>query len=149
MSAARRFGLLIASVLLSSGILSYGQSPRFTKPGSKPTESEHIKGPNGLDSWTLNWPVPDSNYGDQPLPFTLVLARNGHKLRHIQGDPFVWKWMFWSDGGQVAYETGPLHFSMTCVLIDVGSGRQVETVDCWQELPTDAPDWAKALENRR
>jgi|GEM_PF-1309604 len=149
MSTARRFGLLIASVLLSSGILSYGQSPRFTKPGSKPTESEHIKGPNGLDSWTLNWPVPDSNYGNEPLPFTLVLARNGHKLHRIQGDPFVWKWMFWDSGHQVAYQTGPLHFSMTCVLIDVGSGRQVETVDCWQELPADAPDWAKALEKQR
>jgi len=51
--------------------------------------------------------------------FTLVLARNGHRLRRIEGEPIIWKWMFWADGRQVAYETGPLHFGMSCVLADV------------------------------
>jgi len=149
MSATRRFGSLIAFVLLSSGILSYEQSPRFAKPDSKPTESEHIKGPNGLDSWTLNWPLFDSNDADNPLPFVLVISQNGRALQRITGHPFIWKWMFWDGGHQVAYETGPLHFSMACVLMDIGNGRQVDTIDCWQELPTNAPEWAKALEKQR
>ena len=148
MAAARR---LVA--FFSIAIFAVGPSPlaRASKPSAeetKPTESEHTKGPHGLEGWTLNSPVPGSNYGDQRFAFTLVLARNGRLLHRVQGDPIIWNWMFWSDGRQVAYETGPFHFSMSCVLIDTASGRRVDMIDCWQELHADAPDWAKALEKR-
>jgi hypothetical protein len=46
----------------------------------------------------------------------------------------------------VAYETGPFHFGMTCVLADVKTGRRMGSVDCYHELPPDAPDWVQALE---
>ena len=55
--------------------------------------------------------------------------------------------MFQNDGKQVAYESGPLHFSMTCVLADVATGRQVGTYDCFGELPADAPAWVESLED--
>jgi hypothetical protein len=41
--------------------------------------------------------LPDSNYGDERFAFTIVFARNGHRLRRIEGEPIIWKWMFWAD----------------------------------------------------
>jgi hypothetical protein len=117
--------------------------------GDKPTESVHTKGPHGLEGWTLESPVPESSYGDERFGFTLVLARDGQILRRIKGDPIVWRWMFWEDGKQVAYETESFHFSMACVLADVETGRELGRVDCYHELPADAPDWVKALEGKK
>jgi hypothetical protein len=54
--------------------------------------------------------------------------------------------MFTPDGKQVAYESGPLHFSMSCVLVDIATGKQVGYFDCFQELPDGAPAWVKTLE---
>lgn len=55
--------------------------------------------------------------------------------------------MFWESGKQVAYETGSLHFNMACRLIDIASGRQLASLDCYRDLAEDAPEWAKALRN--
>jgi hypothetical protein len=121
--------------------------PLAARSAEKPTESEHRRGPHGLEGWTLDAPVPDSGYGDERFAFTLVLARDGHVLHRIGGDPFIWKWLFWADGRQVAYETGPFHFGMTCILVDVRSGRKMSSYDCYHELPVNAPEWAKALES--
>jgi hypothetical protein len=112
-----------------------------------PTEqipSEHKSGPNGLEGWTLSGPIDDQS--DEKYPFTLILARNGQVIRRIDGDPFVWKWMFLEDGRRVAYESGPLHFSMTCILAEVNTGRKLAAYDCFRELPSKAPAWVKTLE---
>jgi hypothetical protein len=124
----------------------FAQAPHSARPDSKPTKSDYIKGPHGLEGWTLNSPVPGSGYGDQKLPLTLVLARNGHILHRINGDGFIWRWMFWADGLQVTYESGPLHFGLACVLYDLKRGREVDRIDCYHDLPADAPDWVRALE---
>lgn len=134
---------ILAAVALAAPAL-----PQITPSKDKPTESEHRQGPNGLEGWTLNWTLPDpSPYGDEKFAFTLVLARNGHVIRKIEGDPIIWRWMFRADGQQVAYETGPLHFDMTCVLADIKSGRALSSYDCYHELPADAPEWVKTLES--
>ena len=119
--------------------------PLVSQTKDKPTETEHRTGPHGLEGWTLEYPLPDLNYGDERFALTLVLARNGHRLRRIEGEPIIWKWMFWADGRQVAYETGPLHFGMSCVLADVKTGRKLERLDCYHELPTNVPAWVTAL----
>jgi hypothetical protein len=67
-------------------------------------------------------------------------------IRKIDGDPFVWKWMFLANGRQVAYESGPLHFSLTCILADIQTGRILKSYDCFRELPESAPEWVKRLE---
>lgn len=120
-------------------------SPLVSQTKNKPAESEHRTGPHGLEGWTLEWPWPDSSYGDERFAFTLVLARNGHRIRRIGGAPIIWKWMFWADGRQVAYETGPLHFGMSCVLADAKTGRQLEILDCYHKLPAHVPAWVTAL----
>lgn len=84
----------IFKVLGSIAILAISPS-LVSQTKDKPTESEHRTGPHGLEGWTLESPLPDSNYGDERFAFTLVLARNGHRLRRIEGDPIIWKWMFW------------------------------------------------------
>ena len=112
----------------------------------RPTESRHRQGPDGLEGWTLNYALP--GHGSDRYPKTLVLARRGHIIRHIAGEPFVWRWIFWAGGRQIAYETGPLHFGMQCNLSDVTTGRKLATFDCFHGLPADAPQWEKALESR-
>ncbi|MFL6306999.1 MAG: hypothetical protein ACJ72H_25995, partial [Candidatus Sulfotelmatobacter sp.] len=60
--------------------------------------------------------------------------------------PFVWKWIFWARGRQIAYEAGPLHFGMLCILADIQTGRELASYDCFHGVPVDAPDWEKALD---
>jgi hypothetical protein len=146
MDIQRCLRLLVALVVFLSGFPQYAQSPRGTKSGSKPTESEHVKGPHGLEAWTITWPLSKDIYqGEGRFAFALVLARNGVVIRRIEGSPIIWNWIFWSDGQQIAYETGPLHFSMMCVLIDTETGRRLSDYDCYT-YPKTTPDWVNALE---
>jgi hypothetical protein len=132
--------LLVAVAILA------GTVPLCAQNKDKPTESAHVRGPDGLVGWTLESPVPDSGYGDERFAFTLVIARAGRIVRRIDGDPMIWRWIYWDDGRRVAYETGPFHFGMMCVLVDVKTGRRVGSVDCYHELPDNAPAWVGALE---
>ena len=107
--------------------------------------SAHRHGPHELEGWTLDSTIPD--HGVERYPTALLIARRGRIIQRFKGNAFVWNWMFQNDGKQVAYESGPLHFSMTCVLADVATGRQVGTYDCFGELPADAPAWVESLED--
>lgn len=128
---------MIGMLVLSGAALAHQPSQADT-----PSESAHRAGPNGLEGWTVIYPSPDG----RGYPTTLVIAQRGHVVRRIQGDPLVWKWMFWENGNQVAYQTGSLHFNMACVLVDIASGRQLANLDCYRELAEDAPAWEKALQ---
>lgn len=139
MKAAIWFGALLALSVAPSAI------PQSSKTSDKPTPSEHRPGPHGLEGWTLDGPIPD--HPGEKFPFTLVIGRNGRVIRRFPGDGFVWKWMFLDDGKRVAYESGPLHFGLACVLADIQSGKQLEIYNCFPNpLPADAPDWVKTLE---
>ncbi len=133
-------GLFVAVAIVAGTVSLWAQNK------DKPTESAHVRGPDGLEAWTLESPVPDSGYGDERFAFTLLIARDGHVVRRIDGDPIIWRWIFWKDGSRVAYETGPFHFGVTCVLVDVKTGRRMGSVDCYHDLPKDVPDWVTALE---
>ena len=110
----------------------------------KPIESAHVAGPNGLEGWTESVTIEEvANQG--PLPIALVIAQRGKVLRRIDGSPFVWNCKFQLDGKRVAYETGPLHFGMMCVLADIRTGKQLESLDCYQP-PPHMPAWAEELE---
>ncbi len=139
---------LCCALLIGRSFTTMARS-QAKSPGEKPVESEHRKGPNGWEGWTLDSSIPDDSNGGEKYPFTLVLARNGHEIRRISGDPFVWRWIFWADGKQVAYESGPLHFGMNCILADIKTGRQLGSVDCYHELPDNAPEWAVKLESAK
>ena len=138
MRSAKTIGPLVVLAATAAAAL------QFAGGKDKPTESEHRQGPHGLEGWTLNWPDPDNP--DERLPATLIVARNGRVLRRIDGDGMVWRWMFWADGAQVAYESGPKHFGLACVLFDLAKGHEVARVDCYHDLPANGPDWVKALE---
>ena len=113
----------------------------------RPTESEHIKGPAGLEGWKLNYPFPDR---PQDLyPRILVITRNERVIRRITGQHYIWKWIFWNEGRQVAYEDGPPHFLMRCILVDLKTGAEEQNYDCFSELPKDAPLWLESLEKVR
>jgi hypothetical protein len=110
------------------------------------TASPHRKGPHGLEGWTLVVPV--ENQGN--LPMTLVIARDNKIVRKFPGDVFVWSWIFLNDGRQVAYESGPLHFAMSCVLADIRTGKEQASFDCFAgPLAEDAPAWVKQLKAYR
>jgi hypothetical protein len=128
---------MISMLLWAGAALAQGSR------ANKPIESAHRMGPNGLEGWTESYPLADG----QSVPANLVIAQRKHVIRRIQGDPLVWRWMFWENGKQVAYETGSLHFNMACRLVDIASGRQLANLDCYRELPENAPAWEKALQN--
>ena len=132
--------LTIISMFLLAGAAS-AQASR----ADKPIESTHRAGPDGLEGWTESYPFADG----QRSPANLVISQRKHVIRRIQGDPFVWRWMFWENGKQVTYETGSLHFNMACRLVDIASGRQLANLDCYRELAEDAPAWEKALRNAK
>src|ERR1700743_2455410 len=90
-------------------------------------ESAHRQGPHGLEGWTLKSSIPDRP--GETYSFTLVLARRGQIVQRISGDPLVWRWMFWAAGRQVAYESGPLHFDLACVLADISTGHELARYD--------------------
>ena len=112
-------------------------------PARAQSESAHRDGPNGLEGWTESLPVE----GQGELPAVLVIARNHRLLRRIADGPFIWKWMFLPGGKQVAFETGPLHFSLSCELMTLSTGKVTAVVDCLHDLPVNAPDWVRRLEN--
>jgi hypothetical protein len=118
--------------------------PQTVPTTERPTESQHRCGPDGLEGWTLNYTIPDRP--GQQYPEVLVLARRGRIIRRITGSPFVWNWIFWAGGQQIAYETGPLHFGMLCTLADIPTGRELANYDCFHGLPASAPEWEKALQ---
>jgi hypothetical protein len=137
MAAARRLLALALLALVAA---------QASQPADKPTASAHRPGPDGLEGWTLESSVPGSGYGDERFAFTLVIARHGHIVRRISGEPIIWKWIFWADGGQVAYETGPFHFSETCFLVRLSDGRKLDSYDCYHDLPPAKPAWVRALD---
>lgn len=94
----------------------------------------------------MDYALPDSSYKDECFAGELVIARKGRVIRRFNDGELIWQWMFWKDGEQVAFEEGPLHFGMACVLKDLKTGREIGNYDCYHELPKDAPDWVKALE---
>ena len=109
--------------------------------------SEHIAGPRGLSGWTLEYLLPEEFAQDKGEyePMTLVIARNGHEIRRIEGKPFLWNWIFWDDGRKVAVQRGPKHFVMSCSLFDVKTGRELDEMDCFHDLPSNAPEWARKV----
>lgn len=121
-------------------------APTEAQPADKTSQSAHKAGPGELEGWTLDAPVPDSGYGDEHFAFTLVIARHGHTIRRISGEPIIWKWPFWAGGRQVAYETGAFHFSDNCYLIRLSDGRKLDSYGCYHNLPRAKPDWVKALD---
>jgi hypothetical protein len=139
---------LASCVLLFIALFRIPELGTQSAPKSeRPTESEHLLGPNGMAGWTLNYPNPDRP--DERYPRTLILSRHGRIIRRFVGEHYVWKWIFWADGHQVAYKDGPPHFVMRCVLADVATGRRLADVDCFGELPSDAPHWLRKLEDAR
>ncbi len=126
--------------------LAAAVAPQASQSADRPTQSACKSGPDGLEGWTLDSPVADSGYGDERFAFTLVIARHGHIIRWISGKPIIWKWIFWADGRQVAYETGPFHFSDICFLIRLSDGRKLDSYDCYHDLPPAKPHWVKALD---
>lgn len=120
------------------------QDVSIRAPG-KPVQSAHRPGPNGLEGWTDNYPVVGRSK-DERYPMVLVIARDARVLQRIEGEPFVWKWIFWSGGREVAFEAGPFHSGLDCVLADSATGRRLATYDCFHGFPRNAPGWVKALE---
>ncbi len=137
---------IFVAPLLFAGVLLAGAAQAAD---DRPVESPHVAGPHGLEGWTLNSPLPDNQNAGERYPFTLVIARNGKALRKIPGDAFIWHWIFWDDGRKVAYEAGPLHFSLQCNLYDLAKGRVIASFDCFHGIPDNAPAWLDALENPR
>jgi hypothetical protein len=132
---------------LITPLLAPQVQPQAAQTAGQPTVSAHRHGPNGLEGWTLNYPFPDRS--EDRYPRTLVLSQHGRILRRFVGQHYIWNWIFWANGRQVAYEDGPPHFVMRCILADLKTARELANVDCFGDLPGDAPRWLKTLQEVR
>lgn len=113
----------------------------------QPSEFPHHPGPNGLEAWALH-----ANYSGglaeyNQYPATLIIARRGRILRRIDGSPFLWSWIFLDGGKRVAYESGPLHGAMSCVLENVTTGKQLAVFDCGVTKGKTVPSWVAAIQS--
>jgi hypothetical protein len=144
MKSGRWFRLPAIFLIAAGAFPQAAPPPDQPAQPARPAESTHIQGPEGTEGWTLDSPIPDRP--NETFPFTLVIARKGRVLRKIDGDPFVWQWIFWNNGRQVAYESGPLHFGLQCTLLNVRTGKKLASYDCFHGVPNEAPAWLEALE---
>jgi hypothetical protein len=118
-------------------------------PSAYAQTTARATGPDGLEAWTLDRHTPE--FRKNTVPLGIAIARNGKIIRTIgesEGRPYFWNLMFLPDGKRIAYETGPFHWSMTCVLMDIQSGKHLEEHDCFtNESIAAAPDWVKQLDS--
>ena len=98
--------------------------------------------------WTIN--VESTQYS---IPMSVVIFQHKQVLHTFAQGQMVWNWMFVEGGKRVAVVFGPTHGPEIgdYQLYDVKTGKLVSEV--WgdadtQSLKTDAPDWAKRLEDR-
>ncbi|MDE3199691.1 MAG: hypothetical protein KGN79_02125 [Acidobacteriota bacterium] len=134
-------------ILMVACLASFARAQNTATPAQKQDESAHVHGPDGLEGWTLNGSINDRAHDGEVYPFTLVIARHGKIIHRIPGDAFIWKWVFWDGGKDLAYMSGPLHFSATCHLIRISDWHQIADYDCYHDTPSPQPDWVLALES--
>ena len=106
------------------------------------------------DRETLGWTINVENCcTSYSIPLSVVVFRHKHVLHTFDQGLMVWSWMFLEGGKQVAVVFGPTHGPEAgdYQLYDVKTGKLVSEVlgDAeTQSLKTDAPDWAKRLQDR-
>jgi len=106
------------------------------------------------DRQTLGWTINVENCcTSYSIPLSVVVFRQKQVLHTFDQGQMVWSWMFVEGGKQVAVVFGPTHGPEVgdYQLYDVKTGKLVSEV--WgdaetQSLKTDAPDWAKRLQDR-
>jgi hypothetical protein len=106
------------------------------------------------DRETLGWMINVQNCcTSYSIPLSVVVFQHKRVLHTFQQGQMVWSWMFLDGGKQVAVVFGPTHGPEVgdYQLYDVKTGKLVSEV--WgdadtQSLKTDAPDWAKRLQDR-
>jgi hypothetical protein len=106
------------------------------------------------DRETLGWTINVQNCcTSYSIPLSVVVFQHKRVLHTFDQGQMVWSWMFVERGKQVAVVFGPTHGPEVgdYRLYDVKAGNLVSEV-CGdvdtQSLKTNAPDWAKRLQDR-
>jgi len=109
----------------------------------------HRPGPHGLSAWKISAPLPNPDGTPNPsgelTAYRLIIARNAHPILTITPDNLLWKWTFLADGRRLAYQSGPLHFSMGCYLVALPSGHRLAHFNCTDDQAPNTPAWVKTL----
>ena len=106
------------------------------------------------DQPTLGWTINVQNCcTSYSVPLSVVVFQHKQVLHTFHQGQMVWSWMFLEGGKQVAVVFGPTHGPEVgdYQLYEVKTGKLISEV--WgdavtQSLKTDAPDWAKRLQDR-
>lgn len=141
-------------------IYSDGTEIVQTLPPLKPSSDKEIVfnavGFSGVelaqDQQTLGWTINVENTS-YSIPMSVVVFQHKRVLHTFEQGQMVWSWMFLEGGKQVAVVFGPTHGPEVgdYQLYDVRTGKLVSEVwgdEDTQSLKTDAPDWAKRLQDR-
>jgi hypothetical protein len=105
-------------------------------------DSPSISPDHQMVGWLELYPHP--SLVTYPLPFRLVVYRNGRLLHTISADQIFWDWQFQDGGRRIAYSTGPTDGGAAqCVLLDVLSGKVLARWSVAREGK--APTWTESL----
>lgn len=115
------------------------QLPHQARFGAPAISPDHI-----TVGWLAEFKDTSSPSPIDPDAFTLVVYRNGHIIRRVDGDPIVWDWHFGRGGKAIAYSTGSRHGGANeCLLVEIDSGKVLE--DWLTSSATKTPSWAEQL----
>jgi hypothetical protein len=106
------------------------------------------------DRKTLGWTINVENCcTSYSIPLSVVVLQHKRVLHTFDQGQMVWGWMFLEGGKQVAVVFGATHGPEVgdYRLFDVKTGKLLSEVsgdEYTQSLKTDAPEWAKRLQDR-
>ena len=133
------------TMLMAILLVFAGMQFRPTPIPGVPQVSDRRMAPDGVtEGWLVDL-KPDPAQSGVKIATTLVVSRNGRELQRFHGEPGIANWDFWQSGREVVYQTAPTHGRTTCYLVDVQSGRILESQENCSNHVSDGPGWTTPL----
>jgi len=117
-------------------------------------ENAYVSPDGEYVGWLDMYPLPGANF-NYPIPETLVVLDQSKNLHYFRAGPqSIFEWCFVPGVAEVAYESGPLHFSNEAdfYLRRISDGRLLATFSFPNQTSAErtaaakhAPRWAQCL----
>ncbi len=143
-----RSGIRPLPAMLLCAALTPSAQPQLLQPGECPfVQNIQTFEAKRLTGATLERQEPDLDRYGQFYGEGVLLLRNGHFLRLIHSEVFLWDWIYWDNGQEIVGDISPLHFMEVFARFSVATGKPLETFQVAPSTQT-PPAWAAALSAR-
>ncbi len=93
---------------------------------------------NQTVGWLIITEYPGYEDGGLSVPEELAIYQDGKVINILRPGGFIRDWTFFDDGKQVVINSGPLYSTGFSVLIDVDSGKKL---DSYRDFADNPPEW--------